>query len=122
MIRLLLDAHISPAVARGLQAEGIDAIALRDWQEGDYRSAPDERVLADAAADGRVLVSDDCRTLPPLLKQWAETAQHHRGVILVDERTISPRAVGALIRALRALLAEHGDESWDDRVIFLQAR
>lgn len=97
-------------------------MALRDWQEGHYRSAPDEQVLAGAATGDRVLVSYDCRTLPPLLKQWAETAQHHRGVILVDEKTISPRAVGALIRALRALSAESGDEPWDDRVIFLRAQ
>ena len=72
-MRLLLDAHVSPAIARDLQREDVDAIAVRDWLDGEYRSAPDDQLLAAAGADGRVLVTYDCRTIPPLLKEWAET-------------------------------------------------
>jgi predicted nuclease of predicted toxin-antitoxin system len=121
-VRLLLDAHVSPAVARQLERDGIDTVALRDWQGGNYRSAPDDQVLAAAASDERVPVTYDCQTIPPLLKEWAETGRHHAGVVLVDEKTIRPSSVGMLIRALRTLVAECGEEPWQDRVAFLRAR
>lgn len=121
-MRLLLDAHVSPAVARGLQSGGVDAVAVRDWQGGAFRSAPDDRLLEAAALEGRVLVSYDCRTLPPLLKEWAESGQHHGGVILVDEKTVRPNDVGGLIRALHVLAAANDELEWEDRVLFVQAR
>ncbi len=77
-MRLLLDAHVSPAVARQLEREGIE--------------------------------------------EWAETGRHHAGVVLVDEKTIRPSSIGVLIRALRSLVAELGEEPWQDRVVFLRAR
>lgn len=120
-MRLLLDAHISPAVARSLQHEGFDAVAVRDWLEGIHRSAPDDQLLAAAAVDDRVLVTFDRRTIPPLLKEWAETGHHHAGVILVDEKTVRPNDVGGLVRALRRLIDAAGAESWHDRVVYLRA-
>jgi predicted nuclease of predicted toxin-antitoxin system len=121
-MRLLLDAHLSPAIARQLQREGVDAVALRDWLGGSHRQALDDQILAVAASDQRVLVTYDRRTIPPLLKEWAETSQQHAGVVLVDEQTLQPADIGGLLRALRALVAEHGDDDWQDRVIFLRAR
>ncbi|MCX6021428.1 MAG: DUF5615 family PIN-like protein [Chloroflexi bacterium] len=119
-MRLLLDAHVSPAVARGLNRADIDAIAVRDWQGGNYRTAPDDALLTAAAADSRVLVSYDCRTIPVLLKEWAETGGNHAGVILVDDQTIRPSDIGGLIRALQLLVDRHRGEHWQDRVVFLQ--
>ena len=121
-MRLLLDAHISPAVARALQGHGIDVVVLRDWLGGGFRSASDDQLLITAASDRCVLVSYDCQTLPPLLRDWSETGRHHAGVILVDEKTVRPNDIGGLLRALRALFAQTGDEDWRDRVVFLRSR
>jgi hypothetical protein len=121
-MRLLLDEHVSPAVARQLQAEGLDAITIRDWLGGNYRGAADDQLLAVAAADQRVLVTFDLRTIPPLLKEWAEEGRQHAGVILVDEGTIRSDDIGGLVRALRALVKQSGGESWTDRVVFLRAK
>lgn len=121
-MRLLLDAHIAPVVALRLRNEGIDAVTVRDWLDGNYRTAPDEQLLSAAAADARVLVSYDCRTIPPLLKEWAETGRHHAGVVLVDEKTVRQKDVGGLLRALRRLVAQSGTENWNDRVVFLRRR
>lgn len=74
-----------------------------------------------ALADERTLVTYDCRTIPTLLKEFAETGQQHSGVILVDERTIRQADVGGLVRALRSLVRVHGHEPWLDRVVYLQA-
>jgi len=122
LIRLLLDAHISPSIAKQLQGEGIDTVALRDWQYGHYLSASDEQILIEATVDKRVLVTYDLRTIPPLLKEWAETGQQHSGVILIDEKTLLPNDVGGLLRAIRILVRDHGDDEWQDQVVFLRAR
>ncbi len=121
-MRLLLDAHISPSIARQLHQDGLDAVALRHWQDGNYRTATDETVLITAMAEERVLVTYDLRTIPSLLKEWAEMGQHHGGVILVDERTLRPNDIPGLLRALRFLERAHGNEAWRDRAVFLQAR
>ena len=120
-MRLLLDAHLSPAIARSLQQDGIDAVSLSDWLGGDYRSAPDDLIFATAFRHERVLVTFDCRTIPPLLKEWAETGRHHGGVILIDEKTLRPSDIGRLRRASHALVAQRGGDEWRDRVVFLRA-
>ena len=121
-MRLLLDAHVAASVARRLQQDGIDAVSVRDWLDGNYRSAPDDQLLAAAASHWRVLITYDCRSIPPLLKEWAETGRHHAGVVLVDEKTLRPNDIGGLLRALRALVSHSAAENWQDRVVFLRAR
>jgi hypothetical protein len=37
-------------------------------------------------------VTDDLRTIPPLLQAWAASGHCHRGVIVIDERTCRPQA------------------------------
>jgi predicted nuclease of predicted toxin-antitoxin system len=120
-MRLLLDAHVSPAVARRLAAAGIDAVAVRDWQGGNYRHAADDQLLLAAATEGRVLVTFDARSIQPLAREWAEIGRHHAGVIVVSGKTIRQDDVGGLIRALRALATAAGEQGWQDRLVFLRA-
>ena len=118
-MRLLLDEHMPPAVATGLQRDGIDAVALPRWLGGTFRSAADARLLEVASAENRTLVTDDRKTVPRLLTAWAETGQHHAGVVLIDERTVRQNDIGGLLRSLRALIARAGDWDWQDRVMYL---
>lgn len=119
---LLLDENVSPAVARALVAvaTSVDVVPLQSWQDGSRLGAPDDLLLKEAAAEGRVLVTYDLRTIPPLLRVWAEAGQLHAGVILVDQGTIPPGDVGALARALARLVAEAGPMDWSNRVEYLQ--
>lgn len=55
-MRLLLDANLSPRVARLLRAEGFDAVHLREL--GMQREA-DPVVLQTAVNERRILVSED---------------------------------------------------------------
>ena len=55
-MRFLVDENLSPRVCDHLNRAGHEAVHVRD--EG-LRSAPDVRVLATAAADGRVLLTAD---------------------------------------------------------------
>jgi hypothetical protein len=118
-VKLLLDEHISPAVAQGLSATGVAAAALRDWHAGAYLETADELILQMAQTEGWTLVTYDLRTIPPLLKVWAEQSVSHGGVILVDERSIAQNDIGGLIRALTRLVASLGSAPWENRVVFL---
>lgn len=118
-MKLLLDEHISPAVARGLVDAGIAAGPLRDWQAGAYLEAGDDVILSVAHAAGWTLVTYDRRTIAPLLKAWGEQGVAHGGVVFVDERTLAQHDIGGQIRALQKLVAQLGDVDWEQRVVFL---
>ncbi len=77
-------------------------------------------LLAAAAAQATTLVTDDRRTIPLLLKTWAEAGQHHGGVIFIDEKTISSANIGGLVRALLQLHKETDRWDWTDRVVYLR--
>ena len=122
MFKLLLDEHISPEVAGGLRLRSPEIVvhAMVEWEGGSFLGQDDSACLREAAAQGLTLVTYDRRTIPPLLKAWAEQERPHGGVIFVDEKTISPADIGGLVRALSNLIEEVGKWEWTDRVSFLR--
>jgi hypothetical protein len=113
MLKLLLDEHISPAVARGLRKRHPSLVIhfLAEWEAGAYLGRDDATCMEHAAHAGLTLVTYDRRTIPPLLKSWSERGKDHGGVIFVDEQTIPPSDLGGLVRALDSLAREA--ERWD---------
>ena len=91
-----------------------------EWEGGAFLGKEDATCLLEAAMQGLTLVTYDRRTIPPLLKLWAEEQRQHGGVIFVDEKTISPADIGGLVRALMELSKETGKWDWTDRVYFLR--
>ena len=79
---------------------------MAEWEDGSYLGQADAAGLRAAAAQELTLVTYDRRTIPPLLKAWAEEERHHAGVVFVDDRTISPVDIGGLVRALARLAKE----------------
>ena len=122
MLKLLLDEHISPDVARGLRRRNraLDVRYLVEWEDGYFLGQEDSACLREAAAQGLTLVTYDRRTIPPLLKTWAEEERRHGGVIFVDEKTISPADIGGLVWALTRLARETGNWNWTNRIYFLR--
>ena len=122
MLKLLLDEHISPTVADVLRRRDRSLVVSRlsEWKDGEFLGQPDSACLQQAAAQGLTLVTYDRRTIPPLLKAWGEEERKHRGVIFVDEKTISPADMGGLVRALSNLFRETAKWDWTDRVCFLR--
>src|SRR6516225_579256 len=102
MLKLLLDEHVALAVAVGLRRRhsSFIVVCLAEWENGAFLGQPDSACLQQAAAQGLTLVTYDRRTIPTLLKAWAEEERKHGGVIFVDEKTISPADIGGLVRAL----------------------
>jgi hypothetical protein len=122
MLKLLLDEHISPGVASGLRLRNraIEVHAMAKWEDGSFMGQDDSACLRKAATQRLTLVTYDRRTIPPLLKAWAEEARPHGGVIFMDEKTISPADIGGLVWALTKLTKEAGHRDWTNRVSFLR--
>lgn len=122
MLKLLLDEHISPKVALGLNQRNPELVvwSMVNWQQGSYLGQPDALCLEAAAEQGLTVVTYDCRSIPTLLKTWAEEGRSHTGVIFIDEKTIAPDNIGLLVRALSELLKEAGDWDWTNRTLYLR--
>ncbi len=123
MLKLLRDEHISPKVAEGLRRRNRSLVvhAFVEWEKGEFLGRDDAECLQMAAQQALTLVTYDRRTIPPLLKNWAEEGRSHGGVIFVDEKTIAPAEIGLLVHALFNLWKRFGKWDWTDRVGFLQS-
>jgi hypothetical protein len=111
-MRLLLDAHVSGRNVGGpLSRRGHDARALD--QEPELEGLGDEEVLVLAKEDGRILVTHNVADFPELLREWAEAARSHAGVILVYG--IDRSEFGLILRGVdRWLEVRPRQEDWLD--------
>jgi hypothetical protein len=122
-LRLLLDAHISPTVAREVSRHRPDCqiLALRDWRGGRYLDERDDgQILSEAFNDGLTLLTRDVSTIGPLTAGWSMEGRTHAGVIFVDARTIAEQDVGGLIRAVLRLWDQEREGDWENRTWFLR--
>jgi hypothetical protein len=122
MLKLLLDEHISQALAQGLRRHKPDVAvqSLAEWEQGAFLGQPDSLLLVAAGQQRLTLVTYDLRTIPVILKAWAEEGRFHAGVIFVDQRTIAQNNIGALVRAIILLIEEASRWDWTNRIHFLR--
>ena len=122
MLKLLLDEHISPTVAKGLRRRhrSLTVHCTAEWEEGQFLGQDDSVTLEYAALKKVTLVTYDRRTIPPLLKGWAEEGRNHGGVIFIDEKTIAPADLGGQVRAISNLVRQAVRWDWTNRICFLQ--
>jgi predicted nuclease of predicted toxin-antitoxin system len=81
-VRLLLDAHVSGlTVGRRLEADGHDVRPLD--QELELEDLGDDLVLALAAEEHRIIVTQDIGDFPRMLRQCAAAQRSHAGAIVV---------------------------------------
>lgn len=120
-MKLLLDEHLSPklvAVVRSL-APDLDIVSILDWRHGQFINRPDEQILRTAAREGRTLVTFDLRTIPPILSEFAMSAEDHGGVIFVSAKSFASNDFKGLGHALFSLVNELANVDWLNRVHFL---
>ena len=113
-LRLLLDAHHSPLIARALGDDGQDVVAAAS--DPTLARLPDDELLQAAASESRALVTENARDFDRIVRAWAARGDHHTGVVFTSPRRYhrgSAAYPANLIAALRAFLADPPREKTD---------
>ncbi len=116
-IAFLLDEMLSNAIAAELRVRGHDVTAVTE--NASLRSAPDETILAAAAASERALVTANIRDFVPLDQQYRATGRRHAGLVLIASSTFPQDRsfIGAVVNALDTLAGS--DSLLPNDVVFL---
>lgn len=119
-VRLLLDEHFSPEIARQLRARGHDVIAVKERSELIGR--PDRVHFAAMPEQRRAIVTQDLGDFRPLLAQAMRAGRKTYGLVCVPARvSLSRQAIGQVAASLEQLLrknpedddlADRGGETW----------
>lgn len=121
-MRLLLDEHYSPAVARELRERGYDSVAVAG--EADLRGASDALLFSWAQENRRVIVTQDVRDFGAIAQEAALAETDHYGIVFTSPRVFPPaaRGIGRLVAALAALLDERrAEDALGNRTHWLEA-
>jgi hypothetical protein len=117
-VRLLLDEHFSPEVARQLRKGGHDVVAARE--RTDLHGVADADLLALATTERRAVVTENVADFVELHRTSVITRRRHYGIVFTSPRQFprTRRAIGRMVRALAALLStrpsdhELADQTW----------
>jgi len=117
-VRLLLDEHFSPEIARQLRDRGHDAVAAREVV--DAPGVSDRDLLVLATAQERAIVTENVADFVALHRSAIITQATHFGLIFTSPRQFprTRRGIGPMFRALDALLTAHPsadslrDQTW----------
>ncbi len=114
-VRMLLDEHFSPEIARRLRARGHDAIAVKEHPELIGRA--DRVHFASMPEERRAIVTQDLGDFRPLLSETMRAGGKTYGLVCVPARvSLSRDAIGQLVGWLEEILKGHpGDEDLIDR-------
>src|SRR5664279_1921826 len=105
MIRFLADASLDDAIVSGCirRERAIDFLSAHD---AHLDGVPDPEVLALAAAEGRILVTSDLKTMPRHFGELLQGGGSSAGVFLVKQRTPVADVIEALLLVWAASDAE----------------
>lgn len=105
-MKLLLDEHLSPEIARQLCARGRDVVAV--GERADLRGRSDRVHLASLPNERRAIVTRDLADFRPLLAETLRRGGSAYGLVCVPRRfPLSRDGIGRLVRAVDALLQTH---------------
>jgi hypothetical protein len=107
-LRLLLDEHFSPKIARHLRKLGHDVIAVKERPDLVARSG--RAHFAAMRGQRRAIVTQDLGDFRPLLERATNAGETTYGLICVPSRVrLRREATGQLVAALDRLLKENPD-------------
>jgi len=119
-VRLLLDEHFSPEIARQLRSRGHDVTAVTERPDLIARS--DRVHFASAPDQRRAIVTQDLGDFRPLFADAMRAGSKTYGLVCVPARfPLSRSAIGRAVDALDELLRRypgdqdllnHGGETW----------
>jgi hypothetical protein len=119
-VKLALDEHFPPEIARQLRLRGHDVVTARELVTGTDRS--DAELLARATAERRAVVTEDVADFVELHRAAVSSGRRHAGLVFTSPRRYprTRRAIGRLVSALEAFLYAHpGDDALENQTRWL---
>ena len=121
-MRLLLDEHYSPAIARQLRTRGHDVVAVPE--RADLVSLSDDD-LRRMAQERRAIMTNNVKDFMPLANRAAQGDDDHYGLLFTSDKSMPRRsdAIGRVVDALDAFLQRHqSEDSYRNQVQWLSVR
>ncbi|HEY7491135.1 MAG TPA: DUF5615 family PIN-like protein [Candidatus Tectomicrobia bacterium] len=109
-----MDVHIPAAITAGLRRRNIDVLTS---QQDKTRQVDDESLLAQAAALGRLLFSQD-QDLLRIATNWQRTSRDFAGLVFASQQATS---IGQLIEALELVAQCCTSEEVANHIIFYRS-
>ena len=113
-VRFQADADLDGRVLRGLRRVAPE-IDVRSAADARLAGVPDIEVLRLAAEQGRVLVSQDRRTMPAHFRQYISSGVKSPGVILLREGI----SIAAAIEEIVLIWSASDHEEWINRLLWI---
>lgn len=109
-MKLLLDEHYSPAIARQLRAKDHAVVAVAE--RADLVGLSDEELFRRMTQEQRAIMTNNVKDFVPLTSQAALDGDDHYGVLLTSDRSMPRRSdtIGRMVGALDAFLRCYQDK------------
>ena len=117
MVRLLADASLRHAIVTGCVRRE-PAIDFLSAHAAKLQGISDRDVLEIAAAQGRILVTQDFRTMPKHFAEFLAGGRSSPGVFLVKQRTPLAQVIEELVLVWTA----SEPEDWTNRILEIPLR
>jgi hypothetical protein len=119
-VKILLDEHLRPQIARLLRERGHDVVAL--LERPDLVGMLDAHVWKVAIAEARAVVTENARDFIPAARATNASGRSHAGLVLISPQTVlrSRDATGFIVEALHRIVMANPGESFVDRVAWVQ--
>ncbi len=112
-IRFQADADLDGRIIRALKRKSLD-IDIRPAADAGFAGLKDPEVLRLSAETGRILVSQDRRTMPAHFAEFVATA-HSSGLILLREAA----SIGVVVEELALIWTASEAEEWINRLAWI---
>jgi hypothetical protein len=120
-VRLCLDEHYSPEIARRLRVRGHDVSSAKERAE--LLGLPDPALLAVLIQERSALMTENVGDFAPIERALAARGDDHWGFVYTPPRSM-PRAastIGVFVEALDGFLSDRrGDDDFRNQVWWLQ--
>jgi hypothetical protein len=116
-VRLLADEHIARRLVVGLRRVVNEADIVR-IQDVGLRTVDDPTILQWAADEGRVLVTQDIRTMPEFAHERLAKGLSMPGIFVLP----TTMSVGTAIDELALIVEASDPDEWVNRVVYLPLR
>jgi hypothetical protein len=118
-VKLALDHHYTPLIAKGLRQRGHDVVAAVEvgWEAED-----DEPLLVLCRDDQRALLTNNVADFATIARRWQADGRTHEGLIFTSDVSLARTrdTIGRFVEAITTLMQDNpDDDSFTERIHWL---